>query len=424
VRRGSAVAASVSVVMAVGAACQDTVPRKGATVVVVPADGTRGMRPDGSVTATVRDGRIRSVTLADGKRRLDGHVSADGSHWWPRWALSPGRTYAMSATVVGANGRVSTVRSSFRTRNVSRTIFATVVTPRAGATVGVGMPITLHFAAPIQNRSGVERSLEVRASAPVVGAWHWFSDSDVVFRTREYWPPHTRVRLLAHLGGLRLATGVYGAQDLATGFDVGDSHITIASARSHHQEVRINGRSVRRMPISMGKGTRYAYTTTSGVHLTMEKNHHMVMDSSSVGCPPGCPDHYRHDVYYAVRISGSGEYEHSAPWSVADQGSQNVSHGCINMRPQDARWFFERAQPGDIVQVTGTRRRLRPANGWGFWQLPWKDWLKGSELKTASGGGLPAPAGPPVVQSPPRPVRTPAGPGAPVPGAQESGAPA
>jgi hypothetical protein len=165
----------------------------------------------------------------------------------------------------------------------------------------------------------------------------------------------------------------------------------------------------------------------------MEKNHHMVMDSSSVGCPPGCPDHYRHDVYYAVRISGSGEYEHSAPWSVADQGSQNVSHGCINMRPRDARWFFERAQPGDIVQVTGTRRQLRPANGWGFWQLPWEDWLKGSELKTASGGGLPAPApvGPPVAPGPSRPAGTPAVPGgAPMParqlapGDRESGTPA
>ena len=88
------------------------------------------------------------------------------------------------------------------------------------------------------------------------------------------------------------------------------------------------------MPISMGKGTRLAYTTTSGVHLTMEKAHHVVMDSASVGCPPGCPDYYRHDVYYAVRISDSGEYEHSAPWSVGDQGSHNVSHGCINMGPK------------------------------------------------------------------------------------------
>ncbi|MCW2945601.1 MAG: ErfK/YbiS/YcfS/YnhG family protein, partial [Actinoallomurus sp.] len=390
-RRGAAVATCVIAVVAGGAACGGPVPRKDATVVIVPENGTH-VRPDGPVTATVRDGRIRSVILADGNRRLDGHVSPDGSRWWPRWALSPGRTYALTATVVGADGRAGTVRSAFRTRHVSRTISATVVAPQEGSTVGVGMPIVLHFAAPVQNRADVERSLEVRASAPATGAWHWFSNSDVVFRTRHYWPAHTRVRLLAHLAGLRLARGAYGAQDVGMGFQVGDSHITVASARSHHQVVQVNGLSVRWMPISMGKGTRYAYTTTSGVHLTMEKHHHVVMDSASVGCPPGCPDYYRHDVYYAVRISDSGEYEHSAPWSVADQGSHNVSHGCINMRPQDARWFFDHTQPGDIVQVTGTRRRLAPANGWGFWQLPWDEWLRDSELKTASGHGLPAPA--------------------------------
>jgi lipoprotein-anchoring transpeptidase ErfK/SrfK len=148
------------------------------------------------------------------------------------------------------------------------------------------------------------------------------------------------------------------------------------------------------MPISMGKGTRLAYTTTSGVHLTMEKNHHVVMDSASVGCPPGCPDHYRHDVYYAVRISDSGEYEHSAPWSVPDQGSHNVSHGCINLGPRDARWFYRHTQPGDIVEVTGTRRRLRPDNGWGYWQLGWAQWLAGSALGAAAGQGLPAPVRP------------------------------
>ncbi len=153
----------------------------------------------------------------------------------------------------------------------------------------------------------------------------------------------------------------------------------------------MNGRVVRRMPISMGKGTKRSFTTTSGVHLTMEKSHHVVMDSASVGCPPGCPDHYREDVYYAVRISDSGEYEHSAPWSVGDQGSRNVSHGCVNMGPRDARWFYRRVQPGDVVKVTGTRRRLEPGNGWGFWQMSWDDWLTGSAIRTAYGTGLPAP---------------------------------
>jgi lipoprotein-anchoring transpeptidase ErfK/SrfK len=343
------------------------------------------------VSVRVRDGRIRAVTLADGGR-LDGRISPDGTRWWPRWALTPGRSYTLVVTAAGADGRVRTVRSTFRTRRVSHSIAATVVAPAAGSTVGVGMPIILRFDAPVRDRAAVERSLSLETSVPVTGAWHWFSDTDVVFRPSTYWPAHTRVRLLAHLAGLRLTRAAYGAQDVTLGFGIGDSHITMASARGHHQDVRINGRRVRRMPISMGKGTRPAYTTTSGVHLTMEKRHHVVMDSASVGCPPGCPDHYRHDVYFAVRISDSGEYEHSAPWSVADQGSRNVSHGCINLGPKDARWFYRHTLPGDVVEVTGTRRRLDPGNGWGYWQLTWPEWLSTSLLGTSSGQGMPAPA--------------------------------
>jgi lipoprotein-anchoring transpeptidase ErfK/SrfK len=387
------------VIVAAGTSCGDgdvVVSRpKSVTMVVTPADGTRRARPDGPIGVWVRDGRIRSVTLTDGHGAVEGLTDPGRTRWWPRWALRPGRAYSIRATALGADGGLRTVRASFRTRLAPRTVPMTVVAPREDSTVGVGMPIIVHFAAPVGNRAGVERSLEVRASRPVSGAWRWISDTDAVFRTRTYWPAHTRVRLLAHLTGLRITPGAYGAQDVATGFQVGDSHITLADAHTHHQEVRINGHGVRLMPISMGKATHYRFTTTSGVHLTMDKVRHIVMDSASVGCPPGCPDHYREDVYYAVRISDSGEYEHSAPWSVGAQGSHNVSHGCINMGPRDALWFYRRAQPGDVVEVTGTRRRLRPDNGWGFWQLPWEEWLGASAAKTDAGAGLAAPVGPP-----------------------------
>jgi lipoprotein-anchoring transpeptidase ErfK/SrfK len=363
-------------------------------VTIFPESGDHAVRPDTPVAVRVRDGRLRTVSFTDGSRSLEGQTSADGTVWWPKWALTPGRSYRLTATATGADGRVATAQSVFRTRRVAHIIAATIMAPGEGATVGVGMPIMLRFAAPVQNRAVVERSLEVRTSTPVVGAWHWFSGTDVVYRPRTYWPAHTQVLLLAHLDGLRLTRAAYGAQDVALGFGIGDAHITVASARDHHQVVRINGHRARRMPISMGKGGRLAYTTTSGVHLTMEKAHHVVMDSASVGCPPGCPDHYRHDVYFAVRISDSGEYEHSAPWSVADQGSRNVSHGCINLGPRDARWFYRHTQPGDVVEVTGTRRRLAPGNGWGFWQLTWPDWLTTSHLAASSGQGLPAPPNP------------------------------
>ncbi len=42
-----------------------------------------------------------------------------------------------------------------------------------------------------------------------------------------------------------------------------------------------------------------------------------------------------------MAFDNSDNYVHSAPWSVADQGKRNVSHGCINISPSNAKWFCE-----------------------------------------------------------------------------------
>jgi hypothetical protein len=87
-------------------------------------------------------------------------------------------------------------------------------------------------------------------------------------------------------------------------------------------------------------------------------------------------------VFEAVQISSSGEYVHSAPWSVWAQGNTNVSHGCVNVSPSFAEWFYGISQRGDIVTVTGTDRELEWNNGYGYWQMPWKQWVKGSALSS------------------------------------------
>lgn len=53
----------------------------------------------------------------------------------------------------------------------------------------------------------------------------------------------------------------------------------------------------------------------------------------------------------AVRIDNSGNFVHSAPWSVADQGKRNVTHGCINLSPANAKWFYDNFGSGDPVVV-------------------------------------------------------------------------
>jgi lipoprotein-anchoring transpeptidase ErfK/SrfK len=358
-----------------------------ATVAIAPSDGNGKVRPDSPISVRVANGKLHNVTVSTrGTTRrqgnkVEGARTVDGAGWRSRWTLDPDMGYQVTATALGRDGMTRTVSSSFRTARVKKPIAASAIAPYDGETVGVGMPIMLHFDRKVRNRAQVERALEVRSSKPVEGAWYWYTNQDVIFRTKKYWPRRSKVRVIAHLSGVRAAKGVYGARNLDLRFKVGDKHISVASENRHRMVVEKNGKKVRTMPISMGRGGTWKYITTNGTHLAMDKAYLTIMDSSTTGCPPGCPGYYRQDVYWTIRISDSGEFVHSAPWSVGSQGNANVSHGCVNARPGDAVWFYRFTRRGDIIKVTGTRRELEYDNGWGYWQKPWRKWVKGSAFK-------------------------------------------
>jgi hypothetical protein len=84
-----------------------------------------------------------------------------------------------------------------------------------------------------------------------------------------------------------------------------------------------------------------------------------------------------------VRFTYSGDYLHSAPWSVGNQGNSNVSHGCVNLSPQHAAMYYSLATPGDPVTVTGSPHAGKWGDGFTVWFLSWKQLLKGSALGQA-----------------------------------------
>ncbi|MEU5989531.1 Ig-like domain-containing protein [Spirillospora sp. NPDC047418] len=380
-RRAAAVLVGASVV-AGAAACSGGEPDavRDVRLAVSPAGGGK-LRPDSTIDVRAHSGTIANVTVSSGGGAVAGDLSADRTQWRSRWSLKPGETYTVAATALGKDGRTRTVSSRFSTAEVEKTNAATIEAPYNKETVGVGIPIIMNFERPVKDRAAVERALEVTADRTVEGAWHWFGDQQAVFRTKQYWPAHTNVRFQAHLSGVRTGGDMYGGKNYAVDFKVGDSHISTAGEDSHKMVVMVNGKKARTIPTSMGKGGERRYTTTDGVHLTMAKEDPTTMTSDWMGVSPGSPGGYSLTVYKAVRISNSGEYVHSAPWSVGSQGQENVSHGCINISPSNAKWFYGLSYRGDVVKVTGTSRKLEPDNGWGYWQLGWNDWVKGSALK-------------------------------------------
>ncbi|TDD70583.1 hypothetical protein E1298_36600 [Actinomadura rubrisoli] len=354
-----------------------------AAIAIAPAGGSRDVRPDRAVVVTAARGALRRVTVrADGTSApVEGRLARDHRSWRTRWALRPGTAYTVTAAGSDDSGGRTAATSRFTTLRPSATFRISDVTPRPGEVVGVGMPLIVTFDRAVARRAAVERTLEVRSSRSVTGAWHWISPQQVVFRPRRYWPAHGRVTLVAHTTGVRAAPGVYGTSGNVTAFHIGPARISTVDVRRHRMTVRVDGRAVRGAGISAGKGGRRAYTTTSGVHLTMGKGDPIVMTSQWMGVTDKKdPRYYKLKVRHAVQISSSGEYVHSAPWSVKSQGRENVSHGCVNAPPQFASWYYAGSLRGDVVTVTGTDRALEWTNGWGYWQLPWSRWKAGSAL--------------------------------------------
>ena len=211
------------------------------------------------------------------------------------------------------------------------------VLPANGAVVGVAHPVVVTFTAPVTDRVAAERSIHItQPNEPdnMPGHFEWVENNVVQWVPNHYWPAHTHVSV--------------GVQALTTGFETGDALLGVASISEHTFTVSRNGEVLRTMPASMGKPSR---PTPIGSFTALEKDRTVVMDSRTIGIPLSSPEGYKITAQYAVRITNSGVYVHSAPWSVDSQGHANVSHGCINLSPDNAAWYFNQVSVGDPVQV-------------------------------------------------------------------------
>ena len=352
-------------------------PVPAATVSVVPVDAATGVFPDQPVTVTATGGTLAKVAVKDADgNAVDGGPGTAPDTWVSTGALAPATTYTVTATAVNSQGKQTDLTTFFTTLTPTKAL-ATKIAPLPGEVVGVGMPIIVYFTAPVTDRAAIERRLHVDASIPVKGAWHWYSSTEVHYRPQQYWPVGDKVTITAAIEGVNAGKGVWGASDRTTTFTIGDSHITLVDAKTHTMDVKVNGKTVKTAPVSLG---RDKYPTTSGIHVVLSKTPKVIMDSATVGIPKGNPDYYYETVLWDVRITWSGEFVHSAPWSVSDQGRVNVSHGCVNAAPDVAEWFYNLSQRGDVVNIINTPRALESGNGWTDWNMSWADWLKGSAL--------------------------------------------
>ncbi len=347
------------------------VPKLGASV----TDGAVGVAVDSPVTVNADDGVLASVEMVnENGGTVGGQLSADGVHWATTERLGYNRTYTLTAKARGLGG-LATRQLTFQTHS-PHNLTMPYAMPHDGEVVGVGEPVAIQFDEAIANREAAEKAIVITTDPPVEGAFYWLNKREVRWRPEHFWKPGTNVNIAVNTYGVDLGDGVFGEDNVRSHFTVGDEVIATADDNTKMVTVRVNGDVVKTMPTSMGKDST---PTASGTYILGVRFAHMIMDSSTYGVPVNSPNGYRTEVDFATQMSYSGVFVHSAPWSVGAQGHTNTSHGCLNVSPSNAQWFFEHTKRGDIVEVLNTLGPpLSGTEGLGDWNIPWDQWHAGN----------------------------------------------
>ncbi|MFW0787368.1 Ig-like domain-containing protein [Gordonia sp. CPCC 206044] len=337
-------------------------------------DKAVGVMPGAPITVTAHDGNLSSVVVSGPDGKVSGKTSADGTRWVSDQALDFGADYTLTAAARGVDGNGAR-KIGFTTASADSLADASTVTAD-GETVGVGQPVAINFDTPVVNKRNAQNAIKVTTDPPVDGAFYWINDSMVRWRPEHFWKPGTKVHMSAKMTGIDLGDGVFGDNNVDSDFTVGRSLVAVADDNTHQIKVSIDGKVVRTMPTSMGKDSS---PTNNGTYIVAERDPSVVMDSSTYGVPVNSPEGYKEVVYDATRMSFSGIYLHSAPWSLGDQGYDDVSNGCLNVSPENAEWFLKTALRGDIVIAKNTVGPPLPGDdGLGDWNVPWAVWKKGN----------------------------------------------
>jgi lipoprotein-anchoring transpeptidase ErfK/SrfK len=344
------------------------VPIVSPKIVTQPSDGAAGVSPIALVRVSVNNGVLDKVSLTNPEgKEVTGRFSPDRLSWTATEPLGYAKTYTWSGTATGIDHLPRAITGSFQTVVPDRLVGAQF-NVADNATYGIAMPIALTFSSRIKDRAAVQRALSVELSVPTEGAWAWLDDTTVHWRPKTYFAPNTRISVTAKLYGLAMGGGSFGRQDMATTFTIGRSYVLRGDARTHRLLAYANGVQVANYPASYGLDSDPGRMTHSGTHIVMSKSPVFYMSNPKY--------HYENvEARSAVRISNNGEFIHSAPWSVAQQGRTNVSHGCVNLSPANAAAVYDAVLPGDPVEIIGTSRPLTARDGDYFdWTIPWSTW--------------------------------------------------
>ena len=356
-----------------------------AEVTVAPVAGAVDVAPDAPVTVTAENGQLRSVEVTGPAGAVAGSLGPDRATWTSTEPLALGTSYTVAATAVDPYGLEATLSTSFTTFTpADENRLDVSMAPLEGEMVGAGMPVVLYLSDPVEEdyQAAVEAQVSVSSTPAVEGAWHWIDSEELHWRPRELWPGGTKVSVDVDMEGVRAGAELWGGpplgdRPLRTFTITPKATSSVVNLAEKSLKVYQDEVLIKTIPITGGKP---GWETRNGTKVILEKFEQKTMDAATLGVDPNDPEYYSLTVDYALRVTWSGEFIHSAPWSVGSQGEDLVSHGCVGMSEADAAWFYNLTTKGDIVTVTGSPKALEPGNGYTDWNLSWEDWVAGSAI--------------------------------------------
>ncbi|MFE7397099.1 Ig-like domain-containing protein [Streptomyces sp. NPDC057557] len=362
-----------------GSKADDTTASQ-AVVTIAPKDGADSVATSGALKISAEQGKLTTVKVAGPKgAEVEGKIAADGTSWTPDQHLAAATKYTVHAVAKDTKGRESAKDTSFTTL-VPQNTFIGQYTPEDGSTVGVGMPVSIHFTRGITDPAAVENAIKVTAEPSVPIEGHWFGNDRLDFRPEDYWAAGTKVTVKLNLDGVEGRPGVYGKQAKTISFTIGRKQVSTVDASSHRMKVVRDDKQIKDIPISAGAP---ATTTYNGQMVISEKLKVTRMNGDTVGFGG---EYDIKDVPHAMRLSTSGTFIHGNYWGASGVfGTTNTSHGCVGLqdvrgawsKKTSAAWFFDNSLIGDVVVVKNSKdRTIQPDNGLNGWNMSWSEWTK------------------------------------------------
>ncbi|MGW8379620.1 Ig-like domain-containing protein [Streptomyces sp. ODS28] len=354
-----------------------------AVVRISPGDDAKDVAPTGKLEVTAEKGKLTKVAVEDADGRpVDGKITEGGAAWRPAAHLSTGTRYSVRASAQDAEGRTATKKASFTTLKPKNPLLGRF-TPEDGDKVGAGMPVSIEFNRPVEDRAAVEKAISVTADPKVRVEGHWFGDQRLDFRPEDYWAKGTDVTLDLGLDGVEGAKGVYGTQDKKVRFAVARHQVSVVDAKTKKMTVTRDGKKIKTIPITSGSPEHPTY---NGRMVISERLTETRMDGNTVGFgrDEGAGGYDIKDVPHAQRLSTSGTFIHGNYWNPQSTfGRANVSHGCVGLydlrgggsTKTPGAWFFRNSIVGDVVEIKNSHdKTVQPDNGLNGWNMSWEKW--------------------------------------------------